>query len=453
MNPEISIFYEIAMSIGKSLDLEDMLKQAITVILRKLNYSAGGVHLYMRPGNLQPKLRSFLIPRIFAGSDEFAAITEIVEELTSKRLNNDDPGLFEPCQFKIGTSYILIMEMPETGFIFFDNQISEYDKSVIMPLQELVGRLSAACIACYQNDALIQSQYDLELRIAHRTKELEESNTELKDAYEKLQKAQKQLIHSEKMISLGQLAAGVAHEINNPTGYIQSNLHTMAEYLDIIEEFYRLTTDLVSGNAEDPDGTSEKIRRLAEDEDMEFIINDAEGLVKDSIDGSDRIKEIVTGLRNFGRSDDDSDFTLSDPNDSIEDALRLTWNELKYKCEVEKDLGALVEIPCRTDQLTQVFVNMLVNAVQAIESHGKIRVESRLEKKSIVIKISDNGKGIPEEYLSKLFDPFFTTKKIGQGTGLGLSISHGIIEAHGGSIEVDSSPGVGTTFTIMLPIS
>ncbi len=450
------IIYEIAMSIGRSLDLEQMLKQSLSVFIDKLNCSAGGIFLYVKPGHLQPKLRTFLLPRIFAGSEEYNELTDIINRMISERIVSDNEELFPPKLLTIGSSQNLVLEIPETGFIFLNKTDSKFDRELVSPLQELTGRLSVACIACYQKDALIQSQYDLELRIAHRTRELESSNNELKKAYDELQKAQNQLVLSEKMASIGQLAAGVAHEINNPTGYISSNLHTMTEYVNIIETFYELTSKLVSGFTPDTDPESTEItgiiKALIEKEDLPFVIKDSKQLLEESIDGADRIKEIVAGLRKFGRSDN-SDFQEADVNQAIEDALRLTWNELKYKCEVDKKLGKLKPIPCKADQLTQVFINILVNASQAIESHGKVTIESRLENDMIIIRISDDGKGIPEENLTRLFDPFFTTKEVGKGTGLGLSISHGIIQKHGGIIEVESKEGNGTTFIIKLPVS
>ena len=242
---QIHVYYEIAMSIGKSMDLDKMLRESLSVFLDELDCIAGGVFLYVRPGQLQPKLRSFLIPRIYSGTKEYSWISETIDNLIKQRITSEDSKLISPIKYKLESTYILIMEMPETGFIFFCNENREFDTELVDTLQELNSRLASACLACYQNDALIQSQYDLELRIAHRTQEIESRNDELRAAYDKLQKAQKQLIHSEKMVSLGQLAAGVAHEINNPTGFISSNLHTMSEYFNSIETFYELVLDLL----------------------------------------------------------------------------------------------------------------------------------------------------------------------------------------------------------------
>ena len=446
------ILYEIVMSIGHSLELEDMLNQSVPVFLNKLECTAAGAFFYVKPGKLQPKLRRFLIPRVFSGTPEYSEISESANSLMSRRILSDDQALFPPVRIRHKSGSTVILEIPEIGFFFLSRDGGEFSEKLITALQQPLTHLSQACISCYQNDALIQSQYDLELRIAHRTKELEKRNNELKQAYEKLQNAQRQLIHSEKMASVGQLAAGVAHEINNPTGYIASNLETMTEYIDTIDAFFNLSNQLASdGNSLPKKELISKIIELKKEADLDFIMNDSKALLEESIAGAHRIRDIVSGLKNFVR-DEDSHFKKADVNSAIEEALRFTWNELKYKSKIEKKLGELPEIYCKKEQLIQVFVNILVNASQAINEHGRIMIESYEQEEQIIIKFSDTGHGIPEEHLSKLFDPFFTTKEIGEGTGLGLSISHGIIEKHGGSIGVESSPDEGTCFTIILPV-
>ncbi|MDC7224566.1 MAG: ATP-binding protein, partial [Spirochaetales bacterium] len=288
-----------------------------------------------------------------------------------------------------------------------------------------------------------------------RTSQLEQSNRELQQANDNLKKTQTQLIHSEKMASIGQLAAGVAHEINNPTGFIITNLSTMTEYWEVydrlVDDLNRLMEAWKSDAKEEAEETIKRVKELMEEEDRDFIKEDAALLLRESADGARRIKEIVLGLKNFARPDR-SDMKPGNMNDAIEDALKLTWNEIKYKCEVSKNLNPLPDIPCRTDQLTQVIVNLLINGGHAIEEHGKITIESYREGDRIVVKVSDTGVGIPEENLGKLFDPFFTTKEIGKGTGLGLAISHGIIEDHGGEITAENNPDGGCCFTIELPL-
>jgi two-component system, NtrC family, sensor kinase len=295
----------------------------------------------------------------------------------------------------------------------------------------------------------------MQLSLREKTEELEDSNSKLTKTNVNLKNTQKQLVHSEKMASIGQLAAGVAHEINNPTGFVSTNLHTMTEYLLVYKNLFYQMDELIAcfenGEAAEKISTILKeVNLIKEEEDFPFILEDAFQLLNESSDGANRIKKIVQDLRKFARPDS-MDFQSANINTAIEDALRLTSNELKYKCEVVKELGDLPEISCRIDQLTQVFVNLLVNAVHSITDHGIISIKSDLESNFILITVCDTGIGISKENITKLFDPFFTTKDVGMGTGLGLAISYGIIEKHDGQIEVESTPGKGTCFIIRLP--
>ncbi len=287
--------------------------------------------------------------------------------------------------------------------------------------------------------------------------ELEEFNRKLLSINSDLKSTQKQLVQSEKMASLGQLAAGVAHEINNPTGFVTTNLHTMKEYICVYNTLYKHNEELYSYIKDNIKETQilkfiEDIEIIKKEEDFKFILEDTTDLLEESIDGVVRIKDIVTGLRNFARPKS----KITSPgniNNGIKDALRLTINELKYTCTIEQNLGKLVDVPCRLDQITQVFVNLLVNAAHAIKDQGFIKLTTWQEDEFIFASVEDNGEGIKPENIEKLFDPFFTTKEVGKGTGLGLSISYGIIEEHGGSIDVRSKVGEGTCFTLKFPIN
>ena len=268
-----------------------------------------------------------------------------------------------------------------------------------------------------------------------------------------------QLLQSEKMASIGQLAAGVAHEINNPTGFVSSNLKTLSDYQDdivtLIEQYRRLTTDLkeTMATAEYPVSISEQLERIADLEaeaDIDFVLNDISDLVKESREGTDRIKKIVLDLKNFAHPGEGKP-KYADINKNMESTLNLVWNELKYKAKVAKEYGDLPQVKCYPQQLNQVFMNLLVNAAQAIEKEGEIRIVTRPVNGYAEIKISDTGMGIPEEKLSMIFDPFFTTKEVGKGTGLGLNVAYNIIKKHNGTIDVESTVGKGTTFTIRIP--
>ncbi len=277
---------------------------------------------------------------------------------------------------------------------------------------------------------------------------------ELKKAYEELSRVQGQILQSEKLASIGQLAAGVAHEINNPVGFVMSNISTLKEYItsfiQILNEYEQALKHISENRQTDFFRVISTIREHREKIDMDFILKDIPQLISESLDGTRRIKEIVQSLKSFARTDD-AQIKDYDINEGIEATLKIVWNELKYKCELVKNLAPLPSIRCYPGQLNQVFMNMLVNAAQAIEDKGTITISSKYEKDFVIVKISDTGKGISQENLSRVFDPFFTTKAPGKGTGLGLSISYGIIQRHKGSIDVESEEGKGTVFTVKIP--
>jgi two-component system, NtrC family, sensor kinase len=287
-----------------------------------------------------------------------------------------------------------------------------------------------------------------------RLEELVQSRTEkLLQATRELEARQMQLIQSEKMASLGQMAAGVAHEINNPVSYVMSNLGRMDEYAQSLMPLLRMQRELLASQEEVQGPPMELLARMREQweqEDMEFLVEDLPDLIKESLVGTHRIKEIVQSLKSFAR-EDTSEPQWVDVNAELESTLKMVRNELKYKCEVKRDYGVLPPVRGHPTQLSQVFTNLLVNGAQAMEKWGEIRVGTRLEGGEVVVEIADTGKGMTPETLSKLFTPFFTTKPRGQGTGLGLSISYAIITQHQGRIEVRSEPGQGSTFTLRLP--
>lgn len=283
-------------------------------------------------------------------------------------------------------------------------------------------------------------------RLAHLEAKLQKANEALSH---KLDINTQKLVHSEKMASLGQLAAGVAHEINNPIGFINSNLGTLKEY---VETFITLINLYSEADEQLSDELRQKIQALKDKEDYDFIVSDSLELIPQSIDGAMRVKEIVQGLKSFARVDESS-VTEANVNEIIEQSLRLVWNEIKYKCQVNKEFSELPNTPCYSNQLSQVFMNLLINASHAIEENGLITITTRCENETIFIEIEDNGSGIKPENIEKLFDPFFTTKEVGKGTGLGLAISYGILQKHKGSISVESELGKGTTFILTLPLN
>jgi PAS domain S-box-containing protein len=277
----------------------------------------------------------------------------------------------------------------------------------------------------------------------------------LRKAYQELKEIQLQLVHSERMAAIGQLAVGIAHEINNPLSYIFTNLgflkDNLKEFIKAIDDLNTLMKSAESLKKEEFDSFKEQLNLIIERIKQTSISYELGKIIDDSLDGAERIKKIVKGILSFSRADKGG-IHYVDINEEIEKALSLVWNEIKFKCDVIKELQPIPSIQGNAGQLNQVFVNLLLNASQAIEKKGEIIIRSWLKSPYVYIEFSDNGKGIPQEHLSKIFEPFFTTKKVGEGTGLGLSIVYGIIKRHGGSIEVKSELGKGTTFTIKLPL-
>jgi two-component system, NtrC family, sensor kinase len=266
---------------------------------------------------------------------------------------------------------------------------------------------------------------------------------------------QTQLIRAEKLASLGQLAAGVAHEVTNPVSYVISNLSTLSQYISVLMPVLRLQEDLAREHAPEAALLASQFARLRElwgQEDMEYLLQDMPEMIEESLVGAQRIKEIIQSLRTFSRTDDAKP-QRADLNVELESSLRMVWSELKYKCEVRREFAPLPPVTCYPTQLNQVFTNLLVNAAHAIETRGEIRVRTWREAEEVVVQISDTGKGMSADTLARIFTPFFTTKPRGQGTGLGLSISYDIITRHEGRIDVKSEVNQGTTFTIHLPIS
>lgn len=277
---------------------------------------------------------------------------------------------------------------------------------------------------------------------------LAQKNVELEKAYIELKAAHSQIMQREKMASLGQLAAGVAHEINNPMSFINSNLVTLDKYISRLNEFILAQSEFIGSiNGGLEAGLEDKRKMLK----LDYIMGDAKQLITESIEGADRVKKIVLDLKSFSRVDR-PEFDLADINSGLESTINIVWNELKYKVTLKREYGNIPMTMCNSGHLNQVFMNLLINAAQAIENQGEITVKTWDENGFIHVSISDTGCGIPEDMIDKIFDPFFTTKEIGKGTGLGLSLAYDIIKKHNGKILVESKPGRGTTFTITIPI-
>ncbi|MBO9883356.1 ATP-binding protein [Xanthomonas sp. D-109] len=289
----------------------------------------------------------------------------------------------------------------------------------------------------------IEGQQDYE-------QELQQRHAELRQAYLRLNGAQEKLLQSEKMASIGQLAAGVAHEINNPIGYVHSNLGSLQEYLrslfTLIEAYERAL------RAPDPKALIPEIDDIRNRFDIDFISRDLPQLMAESREGIERVTRIVRDLKDFSYSGREESWKLVDLHSGLESTINIIWNELKYKVTLERHYGNLPLVECLPSELNQVYMNLLLNAGQAIGERGTIVVSTGQDGEEVWIEFKDSGAGIAADLLQRIFDPFFTTKPVGSGTGLGLSISYGIINKHHGRIDVSSVVGEGSTFRIVIPV-
>lgn len=302
--------------------------------------------------------------------------------------------------------------------------------------------------------ALRESRDKLEERVLSRTAALHAANETLHEEKERLavlikqlEETQSQLMQSERMASIGQLAAGIAHEINNPVGFVNSNLGSLHHYVD---DMLRLLAAYEQTESVMPEAATQEIRRLKKEVDVEFMRDDLTALLAESQDGLKRVTRIVQDLKDFSHVDE-AERQWSDLEAGIESTLRVVWNEVKYKADVVKEYGGIPKIECYPFQLNQVFMNLLVNAAHALEDKGTITVRTGHDDNNVWVQVQDTGKGIAPENLARIFDPFFTTKPVGKGTGLGLSLAYGIVKKHSGRIDVKSEVGQGSTFTVNLP--
>ncbi len=282
----------------------------------------------------------------------------------------------------------------------------------------------------------------------HDISALLEENRTLKNQIMTLQETQDHCIRTEKLASVGRLSAGIAHEINNPVGFVSSNSTTLTGYINRINEILAMYRKGI-----DRDIIAKREKTLK----IDFIIEDIGNLLMENIEGLARITNIISNLKKFSRNDNGSEYMNADLNEAIRSVLVISKNETKYYADIKTDLGDIGMIYCNISELNQVILNLIINAVQALkeldrENLGQITIRTYKDSDWIYCEIADDGPGIPNQIKSKIFDPFYTTKEVGVGTGLGLSICHDIVVTkHKGRITLDSEVGKGTVFTIVLP--
>ena len=311
---------------------------------------------------------------------------------------------------------------------------------------ELIVRIRNLLKLKRYQDVLALYSTQLESLVEKRTSELASANRQLNDL-------QIKALETEKLASIGQLAAGVAHEINNPIGFVNSNLGTLRGYMDkllgLLDAYAAIETTL-------PEESTLRagLEDLKAKIELEYLASDAPALIAESIEGITRVRKIVQDLKDFSRVDTNQEWLAADIHACIESTLNVAKNEIKYKANVVREFGELPPVECLPSKLNQVFLNLFVNAAQAIPegSMGQITVRTARDGDEVRIEVEDSGAGIPADILKRIFEPFFTTKPVGKGTGLGLSLAIGIVQHHHGHITCDSEVGRGTRFTITLPV-
>lgn len=291
----------------------------------------------------------------------------------------------------------------------------------------------------------------LEHLVDQRTDQFKQASEALQREIDERKQLESQLVQSEKLASLGQLAAGVAHEINNPIGFISSNLGALDGYFKQLQNMldaYRVAESAISSSE-----VIDHLGQLRERVELDFLREDIPLLIKESKEGIGRVGRIVKDLKDFSRVDSNQEWQWTNLQQGIESTLNIVANELKYKADVVKEFQQLPDIECLPSQINQVIMNLIVNASQAMgPERGTITLRTGLEGETVSIEVADTGIGIEPDNLQKIFDPFYTTKPVGQGTGLGLSLSYGIVKKHQGDISVRSEVGVGSTFRVELPV-
>ena len=299
---------------------------------------------------------------------------------------------------------------------------------------------------------LAQQIHNLEGTVGERTRKLTQANAELQDHISERKQLEAQLVQSEKLASIGQLAAGVAHEINNPIGYVFSNFGTLENYLGSL---FEMLTAYETAAAASSSPLAHNLQALRDKLQIEYLKDDVPSLMRESKEGITRVRRIVQDLKDFSRVDSVQEWEFTDLHQGIDSTLNIVASELRFRADVVKEYGALPEVECLPSQINQVVMNLVVNAAHAMgEKRGRIVLRTGSSGGDKVwLEVADNGCGIAKDVLPRIFDPFFTTKPVGKGTGLGLSLSYGIVQKHSGRIDVESQPGRGTTFKITLPIS
>ena len=468
---------EIGRIISSTLNIDDVYERFAEKVRELIPFDRVTIHIvnrrentiriaYLTGLNVTTHSKEDFVPLTSTSAEEAirTRTTKLIQIEDLKKVTERFPGLLPNFQAGIRSLMVVPLISKDEVIGLLDIKVQSlranaYTESEVK-LAERVGNQIAGAIANAQlyserkqaEEALKKNQEELikkNREIGESRRNLQLALEELEGAYKELKASQAKILRQEKMASIGQLAAGVAHEINNPMAFISSNLGTLDKYVGRLTEFIQTQTEVIESlHATDAiEGLNRKQKELK----LDYITEDIKGLISESLDGSERVQKIVQGLKSFARVDE-AEYKYADMNECIESTINVVWNELKYKATLKKDYGNLPLTKCYPQQMNQVFMNLLINAGDAIEKQGEILIKTWDEDGSIWVGISDTGRGILKEDLNRIFEPFFTTKEVGKGTGLGLSITYEIVKNHHGEIGVESEVGKGTTFTVRIPI-
>jgi signal transduction histidine kinase len=459
---QLSLLIELSAAVNAALDPERIYDQALDRLVHRMGYPAAHLFLVDQDrGVLRghravgagagPRFEGYEIPLEAGVSGSAKAAVTGVPVLVHDVDAADEPVHRESVRaFNVRSFVALPLRVKGRVFGVLTLAASEpgrFGESDAELLAAVANHVAMAVDRAESFQTIEELSRGLEEKVRVRTEQLRAANEELQAAYRNLQATQMQLIQREKMASVGQLVAGVAHELNNPIGFVSSNVTTLEDFvsrLRRIVEAYRSATLAESDRAR----IAEQWQTLK----LDYALRYLDPMIQGIREGAERTRKIVRDLRVFARTSDEAWQTV-DLHEELESSLTLLNHLLKDRITVDRKFGPLPSVECVRSQMDQVFLNLLANAAQAIEGPGTITIETGRDDGFAVVRITDTGPGIAPDTIGRIFDPFFTTKPVGEGTGLGLSISYEIVKKHGGEVTAESPPGQGATFTVRIPLA
>ncbi|HYB42652.1 MAG TPA: ATP-binding protein [Candidatus Methylomirabilis sp.] len=460
---QLSLLMDLSAAVNATLDVEKIYEQALDRLVQRMGFQAANLYLVdeerrrlhlhrraVRQGNASP------LDRVEFPLDTDVSVSGRVARTGLPAIVDDVEATSEPVHLAtaraLGVRSLVAVPLRVKERIFGVLNVVASERARFAPadvemLSAVANHVALAVDRAESFQTIGDLTRGLEDKVRVRTEQLRTANEELQTAYRDLQRTQMQLIQREKMASVGQLVAGVAHELNNPIGFVFSNVGTLEDFVKRL----RAMLDVYRGAAL-PEAETARVEEQWRALKVDYALKYLDSMIQGIREGAERSRKIVRDLRVFARGQDEVWQTV-DLHEEIESSLTLLNHLLKDRVTVERRFGALPAVECIRSQIDQVFLNLLANAGQAIRGEGTIIIETRAEDGAAVVAIADTGPGIPADVLGKVFDPFFTTKPVGEGTGLGLSISYEIVKKHGGELRAESPAGGGARFTLRLPLA